>query len=54
MYTKPDGVYDGDWKDNKRDGHGVYCYKSGSKYTGGWKGEGHPKCVDSPIFSGKV
>ena len=40
VFRKADGsVYDGDWHHDKRDGFGIYSYKSGSKYEGGWKGE---------------
>lgn len=30
-------MYTGQWKDGKRDGHGVYTYANGRTYTGQWK-----------------
>mmetsp|Transcript_19471 Transcript_19471/g.33104 ORF Transcript_19471/g.33104 Transcript_19471/m.33104 type:complete len:84 (-) Transcript_19471:6-257(-) len=34
----PDGSkYDGEWKDDKKNGRGVYTYPDGSKYDGEWK-----------------
>ena len=29
-------VYDGHWKEGKKEGHGVYVYASGVKYNGTW------------------
>jgi hypothetical protein len=29
--------YDGEWKDDKKHGKGVYVYEEGSKYDGEWK-----------------
>ena len=29
--------YDGEWKDDKMDGYGVYLYSNGDKYEGYWK-----------------
>lgn len=30
------GLYDGDWSDGKKHGHGVYSYPSGARYEGQW------------------
>ena len=30
-------LYTGDWKNNKKEGHGIYFYKDGSCYDGLWK-----------------
>jgi len=30
-------LYSGEYKYDKKNGHGVYKYKDGSKYTGDWK-----------------
>jgi hypothetical protein len=36
--TYPDEeTYEGEYKHDKRYGHGVYKYKDGNKYTGDWK-----------------
>lgn len=29
--------YEGEWKDDKRDGEGTMSYKNGDKFTGEWK-----------------
>jgi clan AA aspartic protease (TIGR02281 family) len=31
------GSYDGDFRDGKRDGHGVYTWPSGGRYQGEWR-----------------
>ena len=30
-------VYDGDWKDDKADGFGIYTHNNGNRYVGDWK-----------------
>ena len=30
-------VYDGEWKNDKREGHGVMRFSNGDQYEGGWK-----------------
>ena len=30
-------VYEGEWKDNKRNGHGTYKWSNGDVYEGEWK-----------------
>jgi len=36
-YTYPDGTnYEGEWKDNKRHGHGILTRADGTKYVGEW------------------
>ena len=35
MYKRQ--VYDGDWKDNQRDGRGTYKWNVGDSYEGEWK-----------------
>lgn len=34
--SKGQEEYDGDWADDKMDGHGRYQYTSGAVYTGKW------------------
>lgn len=47
MSTKSDGsVYEGDFRYEKRDGQGVFTYKSGSRYEGDWKGKEKSLCVN--------
>ena len=31
------GYYEGDWKNGKKDGNGLYVSSYGDKYTGQWK-----------------
>ena len=31
------GIYDGEWLDKKKHGHGCYKYPSGSTYEGQWR-----------------
>lgn len=38
FYYKDGGLYDGDWKVNRMDGHGKLYYQSGKlAYNGEWK-----------------
>ena len=38
VYTWPDGrKYDGEYKDDKKDGQGTYTWPDGKRYEGGWK-----------------
>ena len=38
--TYADGrVYDGEWKDDKRNGHGIYTFANGDVYDGEWKND---------------
>ena len=30
-------MYDGEWKEDKKDGQGTYTWKNGDKYEGEWK-----------------
>ena len=30
-------IFEGEWKDNKREGKGIMKYKWGGKYEGEWK-----------------
>lgn len=43
MWCKTGAVYDGDWKDDKRHGYGVYSVmRKGAlvkEYAGGWKND---------------
>ena len=43
MWCKTGAVYDGDWKDDKRHGYGVYSVMDGGalmkQYAGGWKND---------------
>ena len=32
-------MYVGDWKNDKREGHGEYYWKKGDKYDGDWKND---------------
>ena len=32
MYCENGNKYDGEWKDNKREGNGLMFYKNGNKY----------------------
>ena len=34
-----DGIYEGEFKDDKREGKGVYIWKDGEKYEGEWKND---------------
>ena len=37
VYTWKDGrKYEGEYKNDKKDGHGVYCWADGKKYDGNW------------------
>ena len=36
-YTKNGGIYEGDWKNGKANGFGIYLYSDGSRYEGHWK-----------------
>lgn len=48
-----DGVYDGNWKKNKRSGHGIMCYNDGATYVGEWyddKFHGHGVLVNGNIL----
>jgi len=41
-------VYEGEWKQDKREGKGKWQYHNGDKYSGEWKGDmrhGHGVCV---------
>lgn len=29
-------VYEGEWKDDKANGHGIYTHAEGSRYEGQW------------------
>jgi hypothetical protein len=31
------GRYEGEMKDNKKNGHGIYYYNDGDRYEGNWK-----------------
>ena len=36
----PDGdVYEGEWKDDKANGFGIYYYSNGNKYEGYWEND---------------
>jgi hypothetical protein len=58
-YTYPDGAkYDGEWKDNKRHGHGVWMRPDGTKYVGEWvndqpEGEGTLINPDQSSYEGE-
>ena len=32
-------MYDGEWKNDKRDGKGIMIFANGGKYEGEWKGD---------------
>ena len=57
--TWPDGkTYDGEWKDGKKHGKGVYTWPTGDKYDGEWKdgkkhGKGAQTWPDGHLESGK-
>ena len=39
-YTYPDGTtYEGEWKDGKRHGHGVWTRLDGTMYVGEWEND---------------
>jgi hypothetical protein len=31
--------YDGEWKDDRANGYGVYCHSGGAKYEGHWNND---------------
>jgi len=31
--------YDGDWKNGKKEGKGIYYYNNGNRYEGDWKND---------------
>lgn len=38
MYQTGDGlIYEGEWKNGRQDGFGVFAWPDGSKYTGEWR-----------------
>ena len=57
--TMPTGaVYEGEWRDNKRDGYGIQSWPDGSKYIGQWendKANGHGKLyhADGDVYDGQ-
>ena len=34
MYFSNGNKYEGDWKNNKREGYGIYYFSNGSKFEG--------------------
>jgi len=45
----PDAGYTGEWKENKKEGPGIYVYPDGRKYDGEWKNDkmnGHGTLFD--------
>ncbi len=58
-YTYPDGTkYDGEWKDNKRHGHGILTRPDGTKYVGEWAenkphGQGVLITAEGMIYTGE-
>jgi hypothetical protein len=37
-FVHPDGdVYEGEWQNDKANGHGVFTRKNGGRYDGKWK-----------------
>lgn len=50
--------YDGEWKDDKMDGYGVYLYSNGDRYEGYWKegmqhGKGKYTFTDGRCYEGE-
>src|SRR6202035_3828672 len=39
IYSDGAPVYEGSWKNDRREGHGVYVSANGDRYEGGWKGD---------------
>ena len=39
MYYKSGAKYEGDWKQNLREGYGTHVYSTADKYEGNWKGD---------------
>ena len=37
MYMANGSKYQGDWKNNKEEGYGIYTWPDGSRYEGDWK-----------------
>ncbi len=58
-YTYPNGgIYEGAWKDGKRNGQGTYTYPDGGIYKGEWKddganGQGILSYSDGSVYVGK-
>lgn len=46
-FRSPSEQYDGEWKDNKRNGKGKCAWASGSWYDGEWKDD---KCDGHGIY----
>jgi hypothetical protein len=34
VYTYEDGTYEGEWKDGKKNGQGIFYWPNGEKYVG--------------------
>ena len=52
-----DGIYEGNFKDNDIEGHGVYKWKDGKKYEGQWfqnkmHGKGKLTWPDGRMYEG--
>ena len=52
------GIYEGEWKNGKREGFGIYKYNNNEKYMGTWKndledGDGRYIYKNGDIFDGK-
>eukprot|EP00826_Nyctotherus_ovalis_P050332 TRINITY_DN6156_c0_g1_i1.p1 TRINITY_DN6156_c0_g1~~TRINITY_DN6156_c0_g1_i1.p1 ORF type:complete len:261 (-),score=17.60 TRINITY_DN6156_c0_g1_i1:221-1003(-) len=39
LYCANGEQYEGDWRDDKKHGHGIYTYQDGGKYDGQWKSD---------------
>ena len=57
-YISDDETYEGDWKEDKKDGNGIIIYKDGCKYEGQFKnnkieGIGKMSWIDGTYYSGE-
>ena len=57
-YTSDEETYEGDWKEDKKDGNGIIIYKNGCKYEGQFKnnkieGIGKMSWIDGAYYSGE-
>ena len=57
-FTSDDETYEGDWKEDKKEGNGIIIYKDGCKYEGQFKnnkieGEGKMSWKDGTYYSGE-
>jgi len=58
MKCKQGSYYDGQWLEDKKEGHGVYRFNTGAVYEGEWHnnlrhGKGVFKLPEGPVFEGE-